>query len=62
MQTPPADHEYASTIETALQAALKEQREPNYQQIFMQLSQKHKLLDEHWLALSLQVESWFSTK
>lgn len=44
---------YTNLIEAELQAARAEQRDVNYQQVFMQQLQKHNLNGEHWLALLL---------
>lgn len=46
---------FTEIIAAELKAALAEQREPNYQQVFMQQLQTQNLNDEHWLALLLQL-------
>lgn len=46
---------FTSLIEAELRAAQAEQREPNYQNVFMQQLQTHHLQDEHWLALTLSL-------
>lgn len=48
---------YAEIIKTEQADALAEQREPDYQRLFMLQLQKHQLNSEHWLTLLLHLES-----